>query len=497
MGKFEKLEQLQKLKDSGSLTEEEFNKEKEKLLNKSVSNNKKAKVIIAILIVIVLLVGGGIGIYYIINNKTMTTSSSVNKDNKEEQGFKQESGNIQANGTETVSFRNMKVEDEKFNEIQKEILNYFDNDYLDFYFKNAQQYPQVFKGAKVTTTVAVVKVLKSTNEEFEVLGIDCGKTGYNYYKDVNLEDIPVEQLLIIKGNQLNERLVTGDTFVFFGRYEDVENRDIDGKSYMVSNLKATNIVKYVFPEEPQKYSYDTIKDVAEYIFGKDVKISQDNGDNFYYKVVLDNQSNVNFKAFDMGRYQGIIKYNVKENNLSSNIQKHLFVSADFQHYIVTTYDQNTKHVYIDYFDRELKKIWSREFDYASTKAFISPMDYTSDKMAAVIDNDLYLINLENGKDIIEPVIVGEKVKVNMMEDGIILIGDNNKDTIMKVDYTGKIVFRDNAQTKMTEIIGANTQIVNGKMVIHLIGTNNSPYEKFIVLNNDGTIEIKSEDLETD
>ena len=126
------------------------------------------------------------------------------------------------------------------------------------------------------------------------------------------------------------------------------------------------------------------------------------------------------------------------------------------------------------------------------------MDYTDKQMAVVVDNDLYLIDLETGEDIIEPVIVGEKVKVNMMDDGIILIGDNTKDTIMKVDYTGKVLFRTNT-SYLTTIESASTQIINGKMVVYLTGTMVDPSDGgaypdagFVVINSDGTLEVETQ-----
>ena len=54
MGKLEKIEQLQKLKENGSITEEEFNKEKEKLLN---NGTNKIIIVVAILIVAVIIAG--------------------------------------------------------------------------------------------------------------------------------------------------------------------------------------------------------------------------------------------------------------------------------------------------------------------------------------------------------------------------------------------------------------------------------------------------------
>ena len=164
----------------------------------------------------------------------------MNKDNKEEQGFKQESGNIQVNGTETVSFGNMNVEDEKFNEIQKEIIDYFDNDYIQFSARYSQRYPQVFQNAKVTTIVTVEKVLKSTDDEYEVLAKENTITGSDSIADIN--KTKDEQLLLISGKQLNKRLAAGDYIYVYGRYEGVENREIDGTTHILSKIKANSVI---------------------------------------------------------------------------------------------------------------------------------------------------------------------------------------------------------------------------------------------------------------
>ena len=86
----------------------------------------------------------------------------------------------------------------------------------------------------------------------------------------------------------------------------------------------------------------------------------------------------------------------------------------------------------------------------------------------------------------------------MIDDGIILIGDNPKDTIMKVDYTGKVLFRTNTNN-LTTIESASTQIVDGKMVVYLTGTWTDPSDggsypdaEYLVINSDGTLEVETE-----
>ena len=459
----------------------------EELKDENKSINKKRNVLIIVLVLIILLILVGGGIYYIFKNN--------NKTNNNDNGFKEASANIETNTKESISFDNMSASDENLTDIQKDVINYFDNDYFWFSAKEAQMYPQVFQNANVVTSVAVVKVLESTNDEFKILGVDCGQSMYNYYENSELEDIPTEQLLVISGKQLNQRLITGEVLVVYGRYENVQNTEIDGKTYMVSNVTANNVVRYNGENYIKKHDYDEIKNVAEFIFGKDIKISEDNNNPDYYKIVLDNQSNVNFKSFNMSKSLGSITYNKQDNNLSSNIEKHLYISADFEHYIVTTYDINTKHLYIDYFNIDLEKIWGREFEYTSTEIKVSPMDYTSDKMAIVVDNDLFLIDLETGENIIEPVLVGGKIKVNMMEGGIILIGNDTKDRVMKVDYKGNILFKINSKEYDTELLGeiaeVELQVIDGKLVMVLATEYGEAYQ-YMVINNNGEVEIESD-----
>ena len=84
MGKIEKLEKLQKLKESGAITEQEFNTEKEKLMSDKNTSNKKIKVMIAIIALILVIVGGIFAVYYFTNNNTQI---STNENTVTEDGF--------------------------------------------------------------------------------------------------------------------------------------------------------------------------------------------------------------------------------------------------------------------------------------------------------------------------------------------------------------------------------------------------------------------------
>lgn len=457
-------------------------------------NNKVVKVIILIVIIIVC-IGIGIGISYFFINR-QNENKQENSESNEDVILNSQVGKISEK-----SFNNMKSNNEKLEETQKEILEYYDNDYFEIYSTEAlQKYPQVFKGAKLKITPLVVKkIIKSTDEEYEVL------VSGGYTMEQSTEEIEYA----LKGTQLDERLIEGECIQVYGKYTDVNTYQVDGKSYTVPTITPINIVR----GDENRFSFDTINTVAKYIFGNDIKVTEPSDDDFlndwedndmqvdYYKVTLDNQSNANFKSFKMYKNTGYIDYNRTENNLSDNVSKTLRVSSDFEHFIIETRDSKLNKYYIDYFDKSYNKLWSREFDCKLTTSSVSTIDYTTEKMAIVVDNDLYLIDLETGENIIEPVIVGTKMKVNMFNDGIILIGNENKDTIMKVDFNGNILYRVNADTSML-ISDVYTQIVNNKLVVRMIGMSNDEniqntkmLEKYLVLNEDGSIEYSTNETE--
>lgn len=148
-------------------------------------------------------------------------------------------------------------------------------------------------------------------------------------------------------------------------------------------------------------------------------------------------------------------------NSTFEVYRVLSVSADFQHYIVTIFDQNLGITYMEYYDRDFEKIWSREFKGIENVAF----DYTENDIYLVINNDFYVIDVKTGEDKIEPVIVGEKIKVSAVSDGIILIGTGNKDNIMKIDYEGNVIWKTSIDLEVAycDMI----QVVNDRIIVSL------------------------------
>lgn len=415
----------------------------------------------------------------------------------------------------SISFANMKLDNDKLHltDEQKEVLKYFDNDYFNIQdYDSLQRYPDVYKGAQISFGAYVKKIIKSDDKEYEIL-VDTFYSGdLGYFDDAVKQNLKGDYI-VIKGKQSTKRLIEGDAINVYGKYTSVDTYTIDGKSYTVPTVNVYNT------SDVKRFDLDTIKSVATYIFGPNIKLSNPNKDGmvtwFYsYLVTLDNQSNNNFKSFVFSQESGDVSdlRNYEEDNYGT---RELYIAADLNHYLITVYDKDTKIMNLEYYDKDLNKLWSREFDDVT----MFPMDYTSNEIMLVADNDLYVIDTKDGKDKITPAFVGEKAKVIMTDDGAILIGANKKDLVMKVDNKGKIIWSIDAKYNIlnnsddayydsaTNNING-LQVINGNYVLSYNGDDGSQKDEneynfgvgtcYLVFDKDGNIILEElEEKKTD
>lgn len=433
-------------------------------------------------------------------NKKEEIQSSSFMQNKEEEGSsdieKNETG-VEVDGS-IVSWGNLEVDNPDLNltEDQIEVLKYFDNDY--FYIQNYdsfQKYPMVYRETQICLDGVVVKMLETNDETYK-----CVVCMGAYYLNFEKKELflPDNQLVVISGQHPdNARIIEGDFLSFYGRYIDIQPFDVDGKRdyypYITVNYAAPPINNGGHGTLPIRFDLDDIERVAKIIFGNNIKLKDPVcGEDFeldelrfpqydFYLVTPDNQSNANFSSFEFCSQKGFIR----DINSTKDIERTLLVSADFEHYIVNIFDRNLNLIYLEYYDRDFQKLWSREFKDVDTLS----LDYTSKNIYLVANNDLYIIDTETGKDQISPAMVGEKVKISVSKDGIIMIGAGDKDNIMKTDFEGNIIWKTSTDI---EVASCNMiQIVNGTVVANLIHEKFEPnYEyvsKMIAVDPEGNI----------
>jgi len=414
-------------------------------------------------------------------NTSNTTEDTPNPTEKNQSGV-----NIDDS---IISWANMKIDNPDLNltEEQKAVVKYFDKDYfwVGDYYENLQKYPKAFRNAQISFLGQVKKIISADDDSYECL-INTNGWGEPHY-------------LIIKGKQGDARIIEGDAFQCYGRYIDVMAYEIDGKSYQLPVVSINFTVPILFGwgmevemNIAHRYDLKEITMVSKAIFGNDIKISDsptgwELPDSFewpdwndpHYFITLDNQSNSNFQKFMIAA----IYPNIVSLKSTYEVKHSLSVSADFNHYIISIFDTNINRLYLEYYDRDFKKIWGREFDNVESV----PYDYTADKIYLVAGNDLYIIDTKTGEDVCSPILVGEKVHVSIMQDGVVLVGKGKRDNIMKTDLEGKIIWKVSTDLFVDDCL--MMQIVDGNIVAQLYGNDSKIYSifKFVVVDKDGNI----------
>ena len=262
-----------------------------------------------------------------------------------------------------------------------------------------------------------------------------------------MEDLELYDSIIIKGKKPDKMFMVNDILAIKGKLIGAQTKTIDGKNKYLPVIEAIEV-----GTDANWYSEDTIRKVAKLVFGDNIKVrrptqeeSQKMAMDYFYSfqdslwlVELENQSNLNFKVFDIWQSlpYGTISYNALYNQgiESDYLNKRLYVTPDLQKYIVFDISRYDKYIYISVYNRNLDKLWSREISNVSNVVW----DATDNQLTFVSDNDMYNIDLESGKDIMNPIYVGKKKSVTIVENGYILLSESTDDAVMFIDKEGKV-----------------------------------------------------------
>lgn len=492
----------------------------------------KNKIVVGFIVGLVILVLISIIAFLLIKlNNPINKNGSENNIGK----IKVSNTNVDRNSSDMVKNPNSTTENDmdlglKFTKIdnksanltdeQKNIIEYFDYDYLDATnYEFLQRYPQVFKGTQVFTSGKVEKIISSNEDSYEILfWIGDSKEKYDYWDFRSNPDYDymyanesynqyVEQnknnYVVIKGKQSDTRLIVGDFVSVRGRYVDIQDYTIDGTNYNVPviNCYRTFIGEYNSPMHSiENYTAKEIKEIAKIIFG-DVTIREPLEDEAYitsnnflmnpwYICELDNQSNAKFGKYFFSRVIGngeIIDSRSDEypfKGTETAISREIEFAPDFNHFYMFIYDSNLNCLTVEYYDKDLKKIWSREFEDTATATY----DFTSNNVYLVANNTLYIINTADGKDTYPSKFVGEKLGVRKLNDSLILFATSQYDAIMKTDLKGELIWKTNVDSN---ILGIDSpQVVDNKLIVKMTTKNEG--DKFLVVNLDnGKIELNA------
>ena len=466
-----RINELQEMKEKGILTDEEFAKEKKKILEK-----KSIKPLFIVLSIIVIMLIGVV-LFIIINSKSNQNigevQNNINKASQNKSVITKGKNSSPKNDTDLgLSFIKIDNTSENLTENQKTVLQYFDDDYFnakDYEF--LVRYPQIFEKMEVLTHGVVKKIIKSDDNSYELLVcVMENKIYYQYW--INYRggiDTPFEEYeensknnyIVIKGQQGDARLIEGDWINIYGRYEEIGSYDIDGTTYTIPTI-SVHSVQYDDLQSPngQNIRFDLafIRKVARAIFNNAVTVREPSEseavitsssfmNNPTYVCELDNQSNSKFSKYFFNRNHGYISDTRNSNDYvyampeETGIDRYVEFAPDFEHFFLFMYDRNDDFLTVEYYDKEFKRIWTRDFEETEYATY----DYTENNIYLIANSYLYTINTQTGEDTIDKKYVGTKHAIRKLEDGILLFEYRNVDSVMKTDLQGNILWTANVE----------------------------------------------------
>ncbi len=432
----------------------------------SVKQNKAIIILLSILIILVILVG-----LWMFFNKG---DDNPSQDNTVNTNTNTNSNNSNTSTTaKKISFKSLDATDNSLNEDQKELAKFFDEDY--FFIQSYQEmlrYSDTLKGIRVALYCQVKNFISTTNNEYEVV-CNWGNSDDYFW---GIDDTKLRDSVIIRGKKPDSMFLVNDTLTIKGTLAAAETISVNGKNYYLPVINVVDV-----GVNANWFSESSLRKVSKLVFGNDIKVrrptDEENSKMVDYDIYsyhdslwlieFENQSNLNFKVFDIwaSNPYGIITYNAIHNQGvdGNNLNKYLYITPDLQKYIVFDMSWNDKYIYISVYDRKLNKIWSREISNVSRIVW----DATDTQLVFVSDNDMYNINLETGENIREPLFVGKKTNIRIVENGIILLNESTDDAVMFVDNDGKITNKFDINMKISNkgLLDTTIQKIDNNYVI--------------------------------
>jgi len=424
-----------------------------------------------------------------------------------------------------VSWHNLSVDTEGLSEREKIIVDYFDNNYflVDDYF-SLSKYANIYENANIVLgPLVIAKILSSDKETYEAIAIysdiyDWGKQDFILEEDFDIS-IDGKNLVYLVGDQPSDGTLVAEReyLLVYGRYQGMIQKEVDGKTYNMAQISENikdDAWKYEFgaPLSAGEYSREA---TAKAIFGNEIKLescSSFAGGDWVDHVIItpNNQSNADLQAFilyEQGDFfpinksllekdqSGNFDYNFTESAYLETKNKTSNISADFNHLILTTFNQSLKKVYIDYYNIEtFNKAWSNEFDGVDVMAF----DYTPDDLYLIIDDKLHIISLKDGTTVVEPILVGQIAYINVQPDGILLLKLGTGDNIVKLGLEGNTLW----SLKVENIEIGEWSTYDGSYINYYIDLQNTGEHYVVQVNSlqrlaisfDGEVLVKEGDI---
>lgn len=351
--------------------------------------------------------------------------------------------------------------EEQYKDVLKRYFNY-DSIFVDEY-DNLGRFPVAYKDVMVHLWVHVKKVLEDDGTNYKIL-VYVIDNDYDYDDEIEAND------LVIEGKYENgKRYLEGDYLDVYGIYKGISSYTIKGDKKVLPMVKTDKIVVSSGQNLKTLFDENDIRNVAQYFFNtKDFTLIKPNYDYnnskeaelmelpFHYILKLDNSTNSKFNEYRMYVDFGYIE--VATEKESGKVKRYINKTSDGNNFILVSYTEDNNRLEFQIYDDSFNQIWSREFTNVENYNW----DANNGLILLNINTDLYYINETDGKDVIEPIMIGESLNMKLLANGdCIIVSKKKSDFVMYIDKNGKVKWKTGINVnpeQVTDIITANNKI---------------------------------------
>lgn len=324
-----------------------------------------------------------------------------------------------------TSDQNVTAEQQLLNEYFSNSVNV--NDYIIPYGNIAEHLVRgqsIFNGFKVIYSGTVNSLLASEGENSFAVSIESEY----YYSNSSVSQI----VACGTYDNSNARMVQGDYVTVIGDFSGVEMfENVDGSNAEYAVLRNCHITED--PEYPKGFEESEVKTVITSIFGqgcdirKDTEMGARSLDTYKFTRVIGNR----METWSFSEYgYCTVSYDGGDSEYS------VIFAPDYKTYLTCAYISGP--YTLRCYEIGGTELWSKEFSSAQDCA------YKNDRLYVYGDNDLYIINPQDGSDILNPKYYTDR---NMLiASDRILLRDNSgaeTDAIIALDLDGNMTWRTN------------------------------------------------------
>lgn len=376
-----------------------------------------------------------------------------------------------------TGFNTLNAYDKSLNltENQLKTVSYFSRNSFEVKGGNSlSRNPKQFRGVNINFMFYVQKILEADDDTFTIVG----QIFDNFY---DVDDNVYDNSVVICGKQEDYRIIVGDYLNCEGIYDDIKDYEINSASYQLPTVNVSSAAVL----EGVEGDFDTVmENEAKAILGDEIKVREAvKGVDFDYDEVHDYSY---FKIAEFPEENELPSFEIYSSKqklvkTGSTVVKYttLQPSADFENYFLFTENLAASDAKIELASKDFKTIWS--IDIAETQGLL--YDYNTEILAYIDGSDLHIADVKTGEEKVSPVYVGQRYALSIAPDGgIVLVGEGNKDNIIKVSADGNIDFKLSVNINVSACKGIQAG-ADSSVKIALF--DDSGYDNLVSVSSDG------------